>query len=255
MNNILISIIVAIAVAGAALAAVLRRFIVNDGCESLLFRGGRFVRVLKPGTHWVLGQKTVVRHVDVREAALTVAGQEVLTSDNLALKITVILHYQVVKVDQALRTVQNYAEQLHLAVQDALRSVVAGKTLDQLLAQRVQVVEAMTPLVTAEAERVGANLLRLVLRDFMLAGELKQAYADTVKARLEGLATLERARGETAAMRHLVNATQLMETHPGLLQLRYLQTIDQAVTAGKGHTLMVGLPRELTPLGPAREIK
>jgi RNA-splicing ligase RtcB len=58
-----------------------------------------------------------------------------------------------------------------------------------------------------------------------------------------------------AYMRHLLNATQLMEAHPGLLQLRYLQPIDQGVTAGKGHTLMVGLPQELTKVIQAREIK
>jgi hypothetical protein len=82
--------------------------------------------------------------------------------------------------------------------------------------------------ITEQAERVGVKVLRVSLRDFMLSGELKQAYAETVKARLEGQASLERARGETAAIRHLLNATQLMEAHPGLIQLRYLQTIDQA---------------------------
>jgi regulator of protease activity HflC (stomatin/prohibitin superfamily) len=244
-----IYICISILVVAALVAATsIQRIIVVDGREALLYRGGRFVRVLTAGTHWVSGWKIGKVELDVREANLTVFGQEVLTADQLTLKISVVLRYKLTKTEMALRSVQNYIEQLHLAVQEALRTTVAAKKLDDLLTQREQIVEAMTPLVTEQAERVGAKVLRLTLRDFMLSGELKQAYAETVKARLEGLASLERARGETAALRHLLNATQLMEAHPGLFQLRYLQTIDQAVTEGKGHTLMVGFPKEITPV-------
>jgi len=247
--------ILVLVVAALVAATAIQRIIVVDGREALLYRGGRFIRVLTAGTHWVYGWKIGKVELDIREANLTVVGQEVLTADQLTLKISVVLRYQLIKTELALRSVQNYIEQLHLAVQEALRTTVATKKLDELLTQREQIVEAMTPLVTEQAERVGAKVLRLTLRDFMLSGELKQAYADTVKARLEGLASLERARGETAALRHLLNATQLMEAHPGLFQLRYLQTIDHAVTEGKGHTLMVGLPKEITPVVQSRETR
>lgn len=247
--------IVALAVAVLFAATYVRRIIVVDGREALLYRGGRYLRVLTSGTHWVFGWKIGKVELDVREATLTVVGQEVLTADQLTLKVSIVLRYQLTKTELALRSVQNYLEQLHLAVQEALRTTVAAKKLDDLLTQREHIVEAMTPLVTEQVERVGAKVLRLTLRDFMLSGELKQAYAETVKARLEGLASLERARSETAALRHLLNATQLMEAHPGLFQLRYLQTIDQAVTEGKGHTLMVGLPKEITPVIQTRETR
>jgi regulator of protease activity HflC (stomatin/prohibitin superfamily) len=254
MTFIYICILVPV-IAALVAATSLQRIIVVDSQEALLYRGGRYVRVLTAGTHWVYGWKISKVELDVREANLTVVGQEVLTADQLTLKISVVLRYQLIKTEVALRSVQNYLEQLHLAVQEALRTTVAAKKLDDLLTQREQIVAAMTPLVTEQAERVGAKVLRLMLRDFMLSGELKQAYADTVKARLEGQASLERARGETAAIRHLLNATQLMEAHPGLFQLRYLQTIDHAVTEGKGHTLMVGLPKEITPVVRARETR
>lgn len=245
--------ILAMVFAALLTAPLFRRIIVFDGCEVLLYRNGRYVRVLKAGTHWVFGWKINSVELDVREATLNVIGQEVLTADNLTIKVSVVLGYQVANAELALRTVQNYLEQLHLAVQESLRAIAGAKKLDDLLTQREQIVEAMTPLVSERAARVGVKVLRLTLRDFMLSGELKQAYADAVKARLEGLASLERARGETAALRHLLNATQLMEAHPGLFQLRYLQTIDHAVTEGKGHTLMVGLPKEMTPVVQTRE--
>jgi regulator of protease activity HflC (stomatin/prohibitin superfamily) len=256
INMTIIYIIIGALVVGLILTkALVRRIVVVDGREALLYRSGRYLCVLKAGTHWVFGWKIGTVELDIREATLNVIGQEVLTADQLTLKISAVIRYQLIDTEKALRTVQNYLEQIHLAVQEALRTVVGAKKLDELLTQREQIVEAMTPLVTEQAERVGVKVLRVSLRDFMLSGELKQAYAETVKARLEGQASLERARGETAAIRHLLNATQLMEAHPGLIQLRYLQTIDQAVTAGKGHTLMVGLPQELARVIQAREIK
>ena len=252
MTFIIVLAVVA-ALGALAVATLSKRIVVYDGHEVLFYRGGRFVRMLKAGTHRVWGVNLHAQHIDVRELSVTVAGQEVLTADQLTLKVSAVLRYQIVNVEQAVRIAQNYLEQLHTAVQEALRAAVAAKKLEDLLAQRDDIVAAMTASVTEQARRLGVNVLRLTLRDFMLSGELKQAYAETVKARLEGQASLERARGETAAIRHLLNASQLMEAHPGLFQLRYLQTIDQAVAGGKGHTLMVGLPKEITPVVQARE--
>jgi regulator of protease activity HflC (stomatin/prohibitin superfamily) len=245
--------VVALLLVVAQVTLRMRRVTIYDNRKAILYRRGKFVRVLDAGVYWIAGRLSYVQELDVREATVTIAGQEVLTADQLTLKASIVLRYQVVKIETALRSVQNYVEQIHVAVQEALRAAVAAKKLDELLANREQIVEAMTPFVTEQAERVGVKILRLTLRDFMLSGELKQAYAETVKARLEGLASLERARGETAALRHLLNATQLMEAHPGLFQLRYLQTIDQAVTEGKGHTLLVGFPNEIMPVAQARE--
>src|ERR1700761_3868417 len=93
--------------AGVAVG-VWRRIVVYDGREALLYRGGRFVRTLKAGTHYVVGMTTHAQHVDVREATLTVTGQELLTADQLTLKVSAVLRYQVVNVEQALRVAQNY---------------------------------------------------------------------------------------------------------------------------------------------------
>lgn len=238
---------------GAVVALVaslrfVRRVEVQDGRVALLFRTGRYVRELKAGSHWLFGWSLRTQEVDVREAALTVQGQEVLTADQLTVKISVVLRYRIVNAEQAFRSVQNYYEQLYQSVQESLRVAVAAKKLDEILVQREQLVEAMQPLIAEQAERLGLKAERVMVRDFMLSGELKEAYAEVVKARMEGAAALERARGESASLRNLANATQLLETHPGLFQLRYLQTIDQALTSGNGHTLMVGVPANQPPI-------
>lgn len=230
------------------ISGAIRKVTVQDGRVALLFRNGKYQWELQAGSHWIFGWNTRIQEIDTRESALAIAGQEMLTADQLVIKISVVLRYAVVRAEQALRSVQNYQEQLYLAVQEALRTAVAARKLDDLLNQRDQLAATMLPALQEQANRLGLKVEHVALRDFMLSGELKQAYTEVVKARMEGVASLERARAETAALRSLLNATQLLETHPGLFQLRYLQTIDQALASGTGHTLMVGLPNNQLPV-------
>ena len=90
--------------------------------------------------------------------------------------------------------------------------------------------------------KLGLELLSVDVRDFMIPGEMKRAFAGVVAARKEGEVALERARGETAALRNLANAAGMVEQHPGLLQIRLLQEIG----GSSGNTLMVGMPESAT---------
>lgn len=98
------------------------------------------------------------------------------------------------------------------------------------------------------AKALGITLRRVDLKDIMFPGQLKKTFAQVVNARQEGLATLERARGETAALRSLANAARMLEGSPALMQLRLLQQIGES----GGNTLMLGLPAGGTPL-PIRQ--
>jgi regulator of protease activity HflC (stomatin/prohibitin superfamily) len=182
-------------------------------------------------------------------------GQETLTSDQISIRVSMVLFYRITNPEVAARSVQNYQEHLHLAIQAGIRLAVSSKKLDELLADRDSLAATISTSVKEEAGRIGLEMLRLSTKDLMISGELKQAYADGLKARLEGQAILEKARGETAAIRSLLNATQLMESNPGLYQLRYLQTIDRALAEGKGHTIMLGVAETLKNHLPAREGK
>jgi regulator of protease activity HflC (stomatin/prohibitin superfamily) len=88
------------------------------------------------------------------------------------------------------------------------------------------------------AATLGLRLLEIEVRDLMLPGDLKRAFAQSITAQKESLASLERARGETASLRSLANAARLMREHPGLLQLRAIQAIESS----KGNTITLGLP-------------
>ena len=132
---------------------------------------------------------------------------------------------------------------LYLAVQVALRDVVAAVTVEQLLADRVAIREALKDAVPSLAN-LGFAIERLELKDIVLPSELKRAQAEVLLARAEGQASLERARSETAALRSLANAARLAADNPALLQLRLLQQLGEST----GHTVVLGTPPLATPL-------
>ncbi|NNG15570.1 MAG: hypothetical protein HKM89_03740, partial [Gemmatimonadales bacterium] len=144
----------------------------------------------------------------------------------------------------AIHQIEDYQAALYLELQVALRQVIGGADIDAVLESRPEFGKRITEMVTAKAHEVGLELLEVEIKDVMFPGDLKKIFAQVVKARHEGLAALERARGETAALRNLANAAQLVERNPALMQLRMLQTMGQS----SGNTMVVGVPSTSGPI-------
>jgi regulator of protease activity HflC (stomatin/prohibitin superfamily) len=102
--------------------------------------------------------------------------------------------------------------------------------------------------VQPEAERIGINVQAVEVKDVMFPGDLKKVFAEVLKAQKEGQAALERARGETAALRNLANAARMLENNPALMNLRLLQSIAAATGNGSGNTLVMGVPAGFVPI-------
>ena len=124
--------------------------------------------------------------------------------------------------------------------------VVAAQPVEALLSQRLEIGKQLLAAVRPEAEKVGVTVHATEVKDVMFPGELKKVFTEVLKAKQEGQAALERARGESAALRNLANAARLMEDNPALQNLRLLQSITAAGAAG--NTLVMGLPAGFVPL-------
>ena len=251
--NIEITIILLIVAAVAAM--ILRHnfrhtFIVPEGYAGLLYRHGKFVAQLGVGRNIRWGRGFTLAHQDLRKAILPITGQEVLTADNVSLKASVSLSYQVVDPVKALHEAQNWAADLHNQVQLALRAVVGELAVETLVTQRSSVAAKLLALVQPEAIKFGVQVHAVELKDLMYPAELKRAFAESLKARQEGQAALERARGESAALRNLANAARVLEGNPELLNLRLLQSITAAQSAG--NTLVLGMPTGFVPMKNGR---
>lgn len=229
MNYIIMTIGVAIAlaiVAGVLRARFRHEFTVNEGFAGLLYHQGRLTFALDAGRHIRWGRDFRLVPLDVRKTLLQVAGQEVLTSDNVGVKISLVLTTQVFDPLVNVCAADVASAHVYNAAQAAVRTVVAGFGIDALLTQRVAISSQLRQLIAPQAESLGLELHAVEVRDVMLPGELRRAFNDVLKARQEGQAALERARGETAALRNLVNAARLVEGQPALTTLRFLQTLE-----------------------------
>ena len=211
---------------------------VHDYERGLRYRRGRFSGLVDPGTHVVVRPFSEVRLIDGRPSFLTVEGQEVLTSDGVALKVSLAARYVVGDPVAAVTGDQSFERALHLELQLALREVLAAGTVDDVLANRAKIGPAVLERCASRLARIGIELLSVEVRDLMVPGELKRLFAGVVSARKEGEASLERVRSETAALRNLANAGRLVEENPGLLQLRVLQQLGES----SGNTVMLTMP-------------
>jgi regulator of protease activity HflC (stomatin/prohibitin superfamily) len=214
--------------------------------RGLRFRRGRFVGVLGPGVYWVTRRYGRINKVDVRPYFLVVPGQELLSQDGVGVKVSLAANIEVVDPEAAVNKVQDYRAAVYAVLQLACRDLVSAMKVEDLLTSRPQLGASMLERSLAPIAEMGVKLISAEIRDLMLPGDLKRVFAQEVQARKEGLAALERARGETAALRSLANAARMVQDNPALLQLRLLQTLG----ASSGNTVVVGSPEGGISLRP-----
>jgi len=238
---ILAALIVLLFIAARIAKIRLVRVTVYEFQRALRYRKGRFLSVLGPGQYWILEPRTTVTPVDVRPNFIRLMGQEVLTADGVPLKISIAANYEMSDPQVAINGQANYAQALYLLLQLAVREIISTSKADELLENRAGFAEKIRTLAEPQVQRLGLKLLTADLKDLMISGDLKKSFAQVVKARKEGEAALERARGETAALRSLANAARMLQDNPQLVQLRMLQAMGES----GGNTLVVGLPAAL----------
>ncbi len=209
---------------------------VRAGARAVVRVDGVAVRVLEPGRHrlprvgrtgFQVGRREVQR-VDVRRQVLVLAGQEVVTADVPGLRVTLALQYRVADPVAYLDVATDPLDVVRLAAQLALRDAVATRELAAVTADRGEIAGELLRAVAAPAAELGVEVLRAELRDVTVPLEVRHAVLALHTARQEGLAALERARGETAALRALANGARVLADNPGLLQLRTAQEVAKA---------------------------
>jgi regulator of protease activity HflC (stomatin/prohibitin superfamily) len=231
--------IIAIALVVGVVALVVRTVrvtTIHDYERGLRFRQGRLVGLVDPGVHVTISPLAELHALDVRPAMVPVEGQEILTADGVAAKVSLVARYVVGDPVAAVTRDADFRRTTYLLLQLGLRQAVARRTLDESLAARSELGPEVRELVATRLAGIGVELLEVEVRDVMLPGELKRSFASVIVARKEGEAALERARSETAALRGLANAGRTLADNPGLLQLRILQELG----ASSGNTVVFG---------------
>jgi regulator of protease activity HflC (stomatin/prohibitin superfamily) len=166
-----------------------------------------------------------------------VAGQGILTADRIEVRISLVAQYRVTDPGLAVNSVENYTEQLHQELQLALRDVIAGRTLDEVLDHRSEIAGELHRLSSDPARRYGVEVSRVGIRDVILPGEVRQVMMQEVEADRAGRADLIKARHEVAAARARANTAKVLAENPDVARLQEIEVL--AGLAGKSGSVVL----------------
>ncbi|WP_224371250.1 slipin family protein [Hyalangium versicolor] len=240
---------------------------IKEGTLGLLYENGVLVRTLNPGRHrfftgfW-LPRREVVR-VDLRERSLTIKNQEILTSDKVAVRLSLLLYFKVVDPRAALLNVEHYEERIYEDVQLAARRFLTSRTLDQILRDRSELSDAIREDVRASAQSYGVEVRRADVKDLVFPGNLREIMNRVIETERESEAKLIEARklaevSRLEAEAHAVaverrmtadeKAAQLLAANPLLVRIKELEVLREIGLRGGNH-FHIGMD----PLGRRKE--
>jgi regulator of protease activity HflC (stomatin/prohibitin superfamily) len=225
---------------------------IQPGQTGLLYLDNQFVRALPPGNYafWKPVRAPRVDTVDLRLQLLEVPGQEILTRDKVTLRVNILAEYRVVDPVLASITLKNSLDQLYRLMQLAIRQTLGKRSLDEVLADKVDVDPEAAESVRAGMRLAGYEVGRLALKDIILPGEIRDILNQVVAAEKQAQANLIRRREETAATRSLLNTAKLMEDNPVLVRLKELETLERVTEKVGQINVLGGLENLLTRLIP-----
>ncbi|MEM7255530.1 MAG: SPFH domain-containing protein [Pseudomonadota bacterium] len=226
----LLSVLIALAAVAYALSRLFQRVVVRETEHVVLINNGRIDRALTPGTYWFFRPRSHLETLPARAALLTMPTQEVLTADNVALRVSLLMSYVIESPVQTVSSSESYEAELYAHAQLALRAAIAARDIESILSSRVAIGDDLEGAIRPRAEALGIKVTDVAVKDVTFPGPLREAFAQAAKARQAAQAKLEEARGEMASLRSLANSARMLSGNPELAQLRLLQTLDRAET-------------------------
>ena len=202
---------------------------VGQSEAGLVFFDGELVETLAPGRYgyWQIGRTVTSKTFDMRPQPLEVTAQEILTKDKVSLRVTLTAFVKVTDAPKAALSTPDVMQHLYKLVQFAVREAIGGRTLDEVLSDRVSVDEQIVTHVRREMGDIGVEVAELGVKDVILPGEMRELLNRVVDAEKTAQANLIRRREETAATRSLLNTARLMEDNPTLLRLKELEALER----------------------------
>ena len=229
--------------------------VIREYERAVVLRLGRLVEARGPGIIYVIPGIEQMYKLDLRTITLDVPSQDVITRDNVSVKVSAVLYFRVIDPSRAVVEVQNYLYATSQLAQTTLRSVCGQAQLDELLSERDRLNEKLQEIIDTSTEPWGIKVMTVELKHIDLPTDLQRAMARQAEAERLRRAKVISAEGEFQAAARLGEAAQVMEAEPVAMTLRTLQTLAQVGTE-KNHTIIVPLPIDVLrppgPDGPAR---
>jgi regulator of protease activity HflC (stomatin/prohibitin superfamily) len=218
--------------------------VLNEYERAVVFRLGRLTPYRGPGVIFIIPIIERAVRIDLRTVTLDIVPQDVITRDNVTIKVSAVLYFRVVDPSRAVTEVANYLFATTQLAQTTLRSVGGQTELDELLAQREKLNARIQEVVDAQTEPWGVKVTLVELKNIDLPQDMQRAIAAQAEAERERRAKVIAAEGEFQAAQRLAEAAEIMNKSPVTLQLRYLQTLKE-IAAENNSTTIFPIPIDL----------
>ncbi|HOH09105.1 MAG TPA: slipin family protein [bacterium] len=212
--------------------------------RAVVFRLGRLVGTRGPGIFILIPLVDRMIKVSLRTIAMDIPTQDVITKDNVSVKVNAVLYFRVMDPAKAVVQVEDYLYATSQIAQTTLRSILGQAELDDLLAEREKLNRELQTIIDAQTEPWGIKVTLVEVKHVDLPQEMQRAMAKQAEAERERRAKVIHANGEYQASKTLAKAAEIMAEHPQSLQLRYLQTLSEIATENNS-TIVFPLPIDL----------
>jgi regulator of protease activity HflC (stomatin/prohibitin superfamily) len=195
--------------------------------RAVLFTLGRFTSVKGPGLFFLVPYLQQMVRIDLRMVVLDVPSQDVISRDNVSVKVNAVLYFRVVDADRAVIQVENYLQATSQLAQTTLRSVLGKHTLDEMLAERDRLNSDIQEILDVQTESWGVKVANVEIKQVDISENMVRAIARQAEAERIRRAKIINADGEQQAAQKLVDAAEILARNPGSMQLRYLATLSE----------------------------
>ena len=217
---------------------------VSEYERGVKFCFGKFKKIMNPGWNIVLPIIESYKKIDIRTKVIDVPEQEVITKDNVSVKINAVIYYNIFDASKAILEVENFHYAVSQLAQITMRNSVGSVTLDELLSCRDKISSTICEIVDKASDDWGVKVHDVELKDVSLPGEMKRVIAKVAEAEREKQAVITKAAGELEASKNLAEAATTLSQSPGALHLRTLATIND-VSSDQSNTIIFAVPLEV----------
>jgi regulator of protease activity HflC (stomatin/prohibitin superfamily) len=232
-------VIIFLAIIATAAIKILREYE-----RGVIFRLGRLIGAKGPGIIFIIPGVDKLLRISLRTVALEIPSQEVITRDNVSLKVNAVVYFRVIDPNKAVVEIQNYLYATSQLAQTTLRSVIGQSQLDELLSERDKINVQLQDILDKHTEPWGIKVSLVETKQVDLDTDMQRAIARQAEAERERRAKVIHADGEAQAAAKLLAAANIMSVHPSAMHLRFLQTLAE-VSAENNSTLILPLPIDL----------
>ena len=212
--------------------------------RGVVFRLGRIINPKGPGIRWIIPFVDKMTRISLRLIAMDVPPQDVITKDNVSLKVNAVIYFKVIEPNKAVIQVENYLYATSQLAQTTLRSILGQVELDELLAERDKLNQKLQEVLDKQTDAWGIKVTLVEVKYVDLPQEMQRAMAKQAEAERERRAKIIAAEGEFQAATKLALASDILEKNPMSLQLRYLQTLNE-ISSEKSSTIIFPIPLDL----------